>query len=233
MLTNPIYIGKIKHKDKLYNGQHQAIITQDIWDKAQAMIKQQDTIHSLTKQKSQFFALKGLIKTKDDFALSPATFKQIRYYTSQKAIKYGYRQCNIKSINAQRLEQIILVYTLDNLPINIKQHLIKEYQSNTIDCWLILRKLIKQITLTTTNLWITLNKDNIQKLNHQLEQQDFNEPSKQVTSNNEQNITDKLKPIYPVKQYEVKDSLTIKLEINIKRMMVSVTFSLKKANHSS
>ena len=26
MLSNPIYAGKIRHKDKLYNGQHEAII---------------------------------------------------------------------------------------------------------------------------------------------------------------------------------------------------------------
>jgi site-specific DNA recombinase len=35
MLSNPIYIGKIRHKDAVYDGVHEAIIAQELWDAVQ------------------------------------------------------------------------------------------------------------------------------------------------------------------------------------------------------
>ena len=33
MFKNKIYLGKVVHKDKTYEGQHEAIISQELWDK--------------------------------------------------------------------------------------------------------------------------------------------------------------------------------------------------------
>jgi DNA invertase Pin-like site-specific DNA recombinase len=38
LLRNPLYVGKIRHKDKLYEGEHEAIIDQEIWEKVQALL---------------------------------------------------------------------------------------------------------------------------------------------------------------------------------------------------
>ncbi len=35
LLQNPIYLGLIRHKEQTYPGQHKAIVSQDLWDKAQ------------------------------------------------------------------------------------------------------------------------------------------------------------------------------------------------------
>lgn len=40
MLVNPIYLGQIRHKDKIYPGLHKAIITQALWDKVQATLEE-------------------------------------------------------------------------------------------------------------------------------------------------------------------------------------------------
>lgn len=39
MLTNPLYQGKIAHKDKLYEGLHDAIIEPDLWERVQLKLK--------------------------------------------------------------------------------------------------------------------------------------------------------------------------------------------------
>jgi site-specific DNA recombinase len=36
LLTNPVYIGRIRHKDQTYPGQHPAIIEHDLWERVQA-----------------------------------------------------------------------------------------------------------------------------------------------------------------------------------------------------
>ncbi len=38
ILKNPVYAGLIAHRDKLYQGQHTAIIARDMWDAVQAML---------------------------------------------------------------------------------------------------------------------------------------------------------------------------------------------------
>lgn len=39
ILTNPLYIGKIRHKDKTYDGQHEAIIEEVLWYRVQAKLQ--------------------------------------------------------------------------------------------------------------------------------------------------------------------------------------------------
>jgi len=39
LLTNPAYIGQIVHKGQRYDGKHEAIISQQVWDTAQAIFK--------------------------------------------------------------------------------------------------------------------------------------------------------------------------------------------------
>ena len=36
LLSNPIYIGKLRHKENLRDGQHDGIIPLDLWDAVQA-----------------------------------------------------------------------------------------------------------------------------------------------------------------------------------------------------
>lgn len=38
LLTNPVYIGRIRHKDQSYPGQHPAIIDPDLWERVQAKL---------------------------------------------------------------------------------------------------------------------------------------------------------------------------------------------------
>ena len=38
ILRNPIYVGKIRHKEKVYDGQHKAIIISDLWDRVQVKL---------------------------------------------------------------------------------------------------------------------------------------------------------------------------------------------------
>jgi hypothetical protein len=219
VLTSPIYIGKIKHKDKLYDGEHKSIIGQNIWDKVQSTIKQQNTLDYLTKQQKHFFALKGLIRTKDDFALSPSTNKNIRYYVSQKAIKYGYGKCKIKNINAKLLEEIIFIYILDNLSAQLKQHLVNLYHQDSRQCWLAIRKLINMTTISSNNLWIEINNHEVKTLDDKLEKQEFVSESRQQKqeSTYNQNTIDAFKPIYQAKIQNTNSVLIIKVDINIKR----------------
>jgi len=39
LFCNPVYIGMIKHKDKVYAGEHEPILEMDLWDSVQSALK--------------------------------------------------------------------------------------------------------------------------------------------------------------------------------------------------
>ena len=39
MLNNPVYTGYVRHYDKIYPGEHEAINSKDIWDRTQKLLK--------------------------------------------------------------------------------------------------------------------------------------------------------------------------------------------------
>lgn len=92
ILTNPIYIGKIKHKDKIYDGQHEAIIEQDLWDQVQAALTENAQKPRGSSVGSDNVALlKGKLFDETEDHLTPSHTKKdgrtIRYYISNRLIK--------------------------------------------------------------------------------------------------------------------------------------------------
>jgi site-specific DNA recombinase len=87
LLTNPVYIGKIRHKDAIYDGEHTAIIDQALWD----AVQQQLLVHGPELRRKTRVTDRSLLAGKLSDAggdpLSPShTVKQgrrYRYYISR------------------------------------------------------------------------------------------------------------------------------------------------------
>ena len=62
LLSNPIYIGQVRHKEAFYPGQHQAIIGQELWDQVQQRLKNQSAATSpyLRQKKPKSFARQAI-----------------------------------------------------------------------------------------------------------------------------------------------------------------------------
>ncbi len=100
LLRNPVYLGKIRHKDKIWDGQHSAIIDQDIWDRVQDKMRvasqrpradpTPDTRQHSTDPGSW---LTGLLHDETGDRLTPThttrTGRRLRYYVSNRLISGG------------------------------------------------------------------------------------------------------------------------------------------------
>ena len=210
VLTNPIYIGKIKHKTDLYKGEHKAIIESDVWQKVQNLITKMSKQQN--KQINEFFPLKGLLKTEDGNSLSPSKTKGIRYYVSQYAIKNGFRNCPIKGLNANRIEDLIMAHSLHALPEIIKQHLLRKYQKSRIDAWIEVRSLIDKITISTEALWIHLNKARLDTCSDQLKNEKFYDTAVTQTA-----LSNPFRIVYPAQINEGDNAIILRLNIRIKK----------------
>ena len=114
ILSNPIYAGRIRHKGKVFEGQHEALIEPDRWDTAQTLLleKAPNTCSSVTSSQTAS-PLIGKLFDEAGERLTPShtkkAAKRYRYYVSRHKIK-GRKRVGPGSgwrIPAAQLEEII------------------------------------------------------------------------------------------------------------------------------
>ena len=84
MLKNPIYIGKVRHKDKIHEGQHEAIVAEETWDQVQQKLK------STNRKKQKFLSKAGETALLHQKLLSPDGRKFQLYTRRGKGIMRQY-----------------------------------------------------------------------------------------------------------------------------------------------
>ncbi|MCE7887404.1 MAG: recombinase family protein [Alphaproteobacteria bacterium PRO2] len=91
LLSNPICIGQIRHKNKTYDGQHDGIISIDLWAAVQQKLQQQASIYKGQKISREVNLLKGLLFDAHGILYTPGYTakgnKQYRYYISQNLVQ--------------------------------------------------------------------------------------------------------------------------------------------------
>lgn len=90
VLSNPVYIGKIRHRDKIYDGQHDPIIDVETWDKVQSMLAENRCTHQSKSKARDPSALAGLLFDPDGNRMRPVhtskNGRRYRYYVSPDLI---------------------------------------------------------------------------------------------------------------------------------------------------
>jgi site-specific DNA recombinase len=92
ILSNPVYAGRTRHKDKVYDGQHEAIINEETWTKVQQLLEGKAWNGSIRKRRAKHPSpLKGKLFDDTGVRLSPshATKQGVRYryYISHRLMK--------------------------------------------------------------------------------------------------------------------------------------------------
>jgi site-specific DNA recombinase len=112
LLGNPIYKGNIRHKDKVYPGQHDAIICDETWEKVQDLLKANNDNAKNGIRAKQPSVLAGKLYDDKGNAMSPShavkSGKRYRYYTSQAIIKQQVEKAgSLSRIPAGELEAVV------------------------------------------------------------------------------------------------------------------------------
>jgi len=89
ILTNPVYIGKIRHKTKVYDGLHEPLISQELWDGVQTALQNQAPRKRGLKMAKDTNLLQGLLFDEVGVIYSPSFTnkgpdkRRYRYYISR------------------------------------------------------------------------------------------------------------------------------------------------------
>lgn len=100
LLRNPVYLGKIRHKEKVWPGQHDAIIDQDLWNRVQERMqvaanrsRSQGKPGALPRSTDPGAWLTGKLRDETGDRLTPTHTtrkgRRLRYYVSNRLIAGG------------------------------------------------------------------------------------------------------------------------------------------------
>lgn len=130
LLTNPVYRGKIRHKTNVYQGRHEAIIDEPLWEKVQARLQEsaarkrryksrttndvtphEATSNRVTSTTEEAAPLTSKIFDETGDILTPSHTKRhnrrFRYYISRRLITTG-RDPSAWRLPASQFEELIL-----------------------------------------------------------------------------------------------------------------------------
>ena len=181
ILRNPIYVGKVKHKKELYDGQHEALVSQEIFDEVAKIRASKDlTKRTCLYKRNEVGILRGILfcgccHTKMTPTATNGHKVRRYYYTSTKAKYYGYHACQNGAVAVPILDEAVLqIITpmlrdsalLNGLVKEIAPDRVKEIfkimqkpdlllkQMSELDKSLVVRKLIERITVQYDSLEI-------------------------------------------------------------------------------
>ncbi|WDI40474.1 recombinase family protein [Bremerella sp. P1] len=114
LLTNVTYIGKLRYKDEVHDGEHEAIVSTDVWQRVQSLLSRNGRTGGAAVRNKFGALLKGILHCSAcGTAMSPSHStkngnKRYRYYVCTNAQKRGWHNCPSKSIPAGEIERFVV-----------------------------------------------------------------------------------------------------------------------------
>lgn len=124
ILRNPLYMGKVLYRGEQYPGEHEAIISEETFQKAQSILVENRPDWKMTKKARNIGLLTGLLRCKAcncamyySYNIKASKYRYY-YYLCMSASKRGYKTCPTRLLSAQKIEQKIveLLRTLTPMP---------------------------------------------------------------------------------------------------------------------
>jgi site-specific DNA recombinase len=114
LLTNITYVGKLRYKEEVHAGEHEAIIDGELWQHVQSKLQRNGRTGGAMVRNKFGAILKGLIHCVPcGCAMSPTHAtrdgtKRYRYYVCLAAQKRGWQSCPSQSIPAGEIERFVV-----------------------------------------------------------------------------------------------------------------------------
>ncbi len=118
ILTNPVYRGMICHKTEVYQGEHEPIVSEQLWDQVQATMAVRTQGHSRRIKAKDPSLLAGLLFDGEGRAMSPShSLKgkvRYRYYSTRAELVDGSEAWRVSAYDLERLVSERLATFLDD-----------------------------------------------------------------------------------------------------------------------
>ena len=118
LLANPIFIGKVRLKGELYEGEHRAIIDPKVWKRTAALLAESSEPKPTRAARPQDAILRDLLFCEAcQTPMVPTYTKRnntkVRYYTCRSAQMRGWKGCPAKTLPAREIEDAVMAQLPD------------------------------------------------------------------------------------------------------------------------
>lgn len=174
LLTNPVYIGKIRHIDQIHHGLHDAIIPQKLWDAVQNKLRNKATFNRGEELQRHNNMLTGLIFDEHGRSYTPVFTtkkdRKYRYYCNQELARDKQHPDHLRArFPAHEIESLIESVLRDQIhklsgenDDAIQQYLLKHHE--VLSTYELIRTCVKRVTVYFDTLNIVFKAQNFQKL---------------------------------------------------------------------
>jgi site-specific DNA recombinase len=113
LLSNHAYVGKVRFGGETFAAEHEGIVTEDVFDKAQALLAANGTTGGGAARNKHSALLKGLLRcTACDRAMLPTHTtkggRRYEYYVCERARDEGWKACPSPSVPAIEIERLVV-----------------------------------------------------------------------------------------------------------------------------
>ncbi len=114
LLTNLAYVGRVNYREKIYPGEHPAIVDEEVFERARKSLEDGRREGASRARNAYGYLLKGLVRcTSCGSSMTPTTTmkrngRSFRYYMCVKARKSGRDACPVRSVPAEQLERFVV-----------------------------------------------------------------------------------------------------------------------------
>ncbi len=114
LLTNMVYVGKVEYDGQVYDGEHQAIVDVEVWQRVQDRLRFNGKTGGRQIRNKYGAVLKGILTCESCAAGMIHTYTQkkpnklYRYYVCVNAHQKGYNECPTRSVSAPVIEQAVI-----------------------------------------------------------------------------------------------------------------------------
>lgn len=114
LLTNVAYLGKVKYKNEVHDGEHDGIVDPAVWQRVQQLLARNGRTGGAAVRNKYGALLKGLLHCTPCGCSMGHTYStkngniQYRYYVCLRAQKRGWHTCPSKSIPAAEIERLVV-----------------------------------------------------------------------------------------------------------------------------
>ncbi|MEN1705819.1 MAG: recombinase family protein [Planctomycetota bacterium] len=115
VLTNVLYIGRVRYKTETYPGEHDPIIDEAVWTTTQETLRFNGRTGGMHRRNKHSALLKGLLHCAPcgsamghTATVNSGKDRVYRYYVCYKAQKQGWDACPCKSLPAEQIERFVV-----------------------------------------------------------------------------------------------------------------------------
>jgi site-specific DNA recombinase len=114
LLTNVLYVGKVRYKDEIHPGEHEGIIDPGMFDQVQTLLRKNHRAGGAEVRNRYGALLRGLLRCNPCGCAMTHTHTQkgnarrYRYYVCVNAQKRGWDACPTQSVSAPEIERFVI-----------------------------------------------------------------------------------------------------------------------------